>query len=280
MGNNTMPKCQCPNCSAIGTHKYSVRRRGGNMAYLCDFHSRYLENYATENNYRLGEQKVNGFTYSVELETMHSEFQARLELLLAGYIPTSDSTVDVEFKSPIYEGLNAIKAYLPSIQWMIDENLIVIDNHCGTHFHVGHHNYINSKYMHYIRRFYHSLFVPLSDAMRENDEKATAIFGRGFGYWSQAINRRCDAMEHTNFINVQHEYSIEFRRMYFSNAEQYSRGIDFCKAVTAKVINGFCMKVENMNLTEYQTLTESQKEELKKAADKTARQIVKVFEKA
>lgn len=280
MGNNTMPKCQCPNCSAIGTHKYSVRRRGGNNAFLCDFHARYLEGYSTENNYRLGGEKANGFTYSIELETMRPEFQARLELLLAGYIPTSDCTVDVEFKSPIYEGLNAVKAYLPSIQWMLDANLIAIDGHCGSHFHVGHHDYINSRYMSYIRRFYHSLFVPLCDAMRENNEKATAIFGRDFGQWATTIDRNSNAMEHTNFINVQHEYSIEFRRMFFANADQYSRGIDFCKAVTAKIVNGFCMKVESMGLYEGQTLTADQKAELKKAADKTARQIVKVFEKA
>ena len=280
MGNNTMPKCQCPNCSAIGTHKYPVRRRGGNMAYLCNFHSHYLESYSTENNYRLGEQKANGFTYSIECETIRPAFQARLELLLAGYIPTSDCTVDVEFKSPIYEGLNAVKAYLPSIQWMLDENLIVIDENCGTHFHVGHHDYINSKYMNYIRRFYHSLFVPLCEAIQENDSKATAIFGRGFGHWAEPIDRNSDEMEHTNFINVQHEYSLEFRRMFFANAEQYSRGIDFCKAVTAKVINGFCMKVESMGLYEGQRLTQAQIDELTKAANKTARQIVKVFEKA
>ena len=280
MGNNTMPRCQCPNCSAIGTHKYPVRRRGGNMAYLCDFHSRYLESYSTENNYRLGEQKANGFTYSIECETMRPEFQARLELLLAGYIPTSDCTVDVEFKSPIYEGLNAVKAYLPSIQWMLDENLIVIDENCGTHFHVGHHDYINSKYMNYIRRFYHSLFVPLSRALEENNSKATEIFGRNFGYWAQSINENTDADEHTNFINVQHDYTIEFRRAFFRNDKQYSRCADFCRKITEKVVNTFCVEVENLGLIEGQTLTVEQKACLKKAADKAAKQMIKVFEKA
>lgn len=265
-----MPRCQCPNCNAIGTHKYPVRRRGGNNAYLCDFHARYLEGYSTENNYRLGGEKANGFTYSIELETMRPEFQARLELLLAGYIPTSDPTVDVEFKSPIYEGLNGVKSYLPSIQWMLDEGLITIDGSCGTHFHVGHHDYINSYYMAYIRQFYNILFVPLCDAMRENREKVKAIFGRDFAYWAQPITGNSDAMDHTNFINVEHEYSLEFRLMFFSNAKQYSRGIDFCKAVTEKVISGFCMKIASVESMA----------ELEKAANKTARQIVKAWEKA
>lgn len=279
MGSNKNPVCQCPNCNAIGVHKFSVRRRGGGNAFLCDYHKRSLESYFTENNLRLGNMKKNGLTYSIELETSMANFRARLELCVAGFLPTSDSTVYAEFKSPIYQGMNALKAFLPSIQVLINDGDLAIGRECGTHFHVGHDTYINRKYMDYIRRFYHSLFVPLNDALVEEDEKATRLFGRGFGYWSSGIDNRTPAGEHTNFINTQHDYTLEFRRCFFKNAEQYAVCADFCREVTEKVIESFCKEVERLGVVEGQRLTEEQKALLKKAADKTAKQIVKVFKK-
>lgn len=280
MGNNTMPKCSCPFCSQLGTHKYAVRRRGGGNAFLCDYHATHLESYSRENGYRIGEMKKNGFTYSVELETSFTTFRARLELCLAAFIPTSDITVSVEYKSAIYNGMNGLKAFLPSIEDLITAGDMRIGRECGTHFHVGHDTYINARYMNYIRRFYHSLFVPLSDACLANPSKATELFGRDFGEWARPVDSMTEAEEHTNFINVQHDYSLEFRRCFFRNAAQYSHCADFCRAVTAHVVNGFCVQVEKLGLTEGQRLTVEQKEILRKAAAKTARAIVKEFEKA
>ena len=278
MGNNTTPKCSCPFCNEIGTRKYSVRRRGGNNAFLCDYHATHLESYGRENAFRIGEMKKNGLTYSVELETSRADFRARLELCVAGFIPTSDCTVYAEFKSPIYNGANALKAYIPSIDDLKNEGNIAINSTCGTHLHIGHNKYINSLYISYIRRFYHSLFVPLSDALIMNDEKATSIFGRGFGEWSRPVNIHTDADEHTNYINVQHSYSLEFRRCFFKNAMQYASCVDFCREITETVIKGFCMKVEKMGLREGQTLTTDQKRELTKYAKKTGEKLVKIFQ--
>lgn len=278
MGNNTTPKCSCVNCNNLGRFSHPVRRRGNGNAYLCEAHERSLESYFTENSQRLGTQKVNGMTYSIELETMRPDKTARIELCIASFLPTSDCTVDAEFKSPIYEGANAVKAFLPSLEWLCFSGHMVIDDHCGTHFHVGHHDYINPLYMSYIRRFYHSLFVPLSNAMTDDRSKAAAIFGRDFGNWNTPINTSTNSEEHTNFINVQHEYTIEFRSAFFRNAAQYSSCVDFCRKVTELVIKGFCMKVHDMNLRENQTLAVEQKAILKKAADKTAVKLVKLFE--
>lgn len=278
MGDNTTPKCSCEGCNNIGRYAYPIRRRGNGNAYLCDFHQHSLESYYRKNTFHLGTPKANGMTYSIELETMNPQFQARIELCIAGFLPTSDCTVDAEFKSPIYEGMNAVKAYLPTIQWLIDNGQIVIDSHCGTHFHAGHKDYINELYMDYIRRFYHSLFVPLSDALVANDAKATEIFGRGFGDWNERITTNTPATRHTNFINTQHDNTLEFRRMFFKNAAQYSRGCDFCRKVTDTVIKGFCVKVETLGLMNGQSLTIEQKTALKKAADKTAQKLVKLFE--
>lgn len=279
MGSNKTPKCQCPNCSALGIYKYAVRRRGGGNAFLCEYHKRSLESYFTENSVRIGNMKQNGLTYSVELETSRVTFRARLELCVAGFLPTSDSTVYAEFKSPIYNGANGLKAFLPSIGDLINDGDLSIGSECGSHLHIGHDKYINARYMDYIRRFYHSLFVPLSDELKANEEKATQLFGRNFGYWSEAINSSTNPQEHTNFINTQHSYSLEFRRCFFKTPEQYSKCIDFCRVVVEKVIHGFCEKVEAMGLAEGQRLTPEQKTELKKAAEKVSKQIVKEFRK-
>lgn len=279
MGSNKNPVCQCPNCNALGVHKFAVRRRGGGSAFLCDYHKRSLESYFTKNSLRIGNMKQNGLTYSIELETSAANFRARLELCVAGFLPTSDSTVYAEFKSPIYQGMNALKAYLPSIQDMINDGDLRIGSECGTHFHVGHDTYINRRYMDYIRRFYHSLFVPLCNALMEDDEKSTRLFGRSFGFWSDIINNCTNPEEHRNFINTQHSYTLEFRRCFFKNAEQYAICADFCREVTEKVINSFCKEVERLGVVEGQRLTEEQKAALKKAADKAGRQIVKVFQK-
>lgn len=277
MASNKNPICQCVNCNNRGWKKYPIRRRGGGNAYLCEYHAHSLESYFAENSLRIGEMKVNGFTYSIELETSAADFNARLELCVAGFLPTADSTVYAEFKSPIYNGANALKAFLPSIQWLLDENHIEIDRTCGTHFHVGHDTMINALTMSYIRRFYHSLFLPLSLELEQNDSKATELFGRGFGRWAEPITANCGAEEHCNFINTQHDNTLEFRRAFFRNAEQYSRCADFCRKVTEKVCKTFCAKVYALGLERGDRLTEEQKTELKKAADKTARQIVKLF---
>lgn len=277
MGNNTNPKCSCVNCNNIGRFAHPVRRRGNGNAYLCEYHERALESYFTENNTRLGTPKVNGMTYSIELETMRPDRDARIELCIASFLPTSDCTVDAEFKSPIYEGANAVKAFLPSIEWLIENGHMAIDSHCGTHFHCGHHDYINPLTMNYIRRFYHSLFVPLCNAMKDNRDKASAIFGRDFGEWNSPIDTSVHAETHTNFINTQHEYTLEFRSAFFKNAAQYSDCVDFCRKVTEIVIKGFCMKVVELGVHEGDRLTEEQKAILKKAADKVAVKLVKLF---
>ena len=280
MGNNTMPKCACPFCNEIGTHKYAVRRRGGGNAFLCDYHATHLESYGRENSFRIGSMKKNGMTYSYENETSFSDFQARLELCVAGFIPTSDCTVNAEYKSPIYNGANALKAFLPSVEDLITAGHMRIGDNCGTHLHIGHDKYINARYMSYIIRFYHSLFVPLSDALCADNAKATEIFGRDFGGWARPVSSRTDAEEHTNFVNVQHDYSLEWRRCFFRNAAQYSRCVDFCRACTEIVINTFCVQVERLGLAQGQSLTAEQKALLTKAADKAARKMVKEFEQA
>jgi hypothetical protein len=116
--------------------------------------------------------------------------------------------------------------------------------------------------------------------MQDDSEKVKRIFGRDFVGYASPITNRTEATNHSNFINVQHDNTLEWRICVYRNAEQYAHCVDVIADMSSKVFNTFCAKVIEMGLTEGQTLTAEQKAELKKSADKTARQIVKVWEKA
>lgn len=281
MGNNTMPKCTCVNCSNIGKYAYGVRRRGMNNAYLCEYHKSGLESYFTENNNFSGKPKKHGLTFGIEFETDSATTYGRLEMMLEDFLPTSDGSINgPEFKSPIFYGTNAIKAFLPTIDDLIFSGNIGLDwTENGTHTHVGHVTFLNALTMGYIRRFYHSLFVPLNNALKDSPAKTTAIFGRNFTYYASSINSNSDAMNHCNFINVQHNNTIEWRLAQYHNARQYSACLDFCRKASEIVFNDFCAKIIEDGLTENQRLSDEKKEELKKLAQKTGQKLVKAWEK-
>lgn len=299
MGNNTMPKCACRMCNQLGINKFPVRRRGGNNAYLCEWHTRHMDPYSAENPVYIGDTKASGETFSYELETMCPTLMTRIELCIAGFRPTSDCTVDVEFKSPIYNGFNGVSAYFPSIQDLLESGDMRIDSNCGTHFHCGQKDYITPVYMAYIRRFYHSLFLPLFAEIAKDSEKVERIFGRPVSGWAGLASRNTSAVKHELFVNTQHEYTLEFRNAKFVTAAQYVECAKLCREIMRKIVATFCPVVESLGLASrpfdqkklfddngngynagiYQ-LSEEERITLKKAADKTARQIVKVWEKA
>ena len=280
MGNNRMPKCACVTCNALGVYKLPVRKRGNGNAYLCSHHWNFMDDYSAENPVRLGTAKKNGFTFSIELETNRPTKKARMELCINGYRPTSDCTVGCEFKSPIYEGLNAVKAILPSIQDLLNDNDIEIGSNCGTHFHVGQREHINARNIECLGRFYHSLFVPLCESMKSNRDKTINIFGRDFGEWATTINSNSNAYNHTNFINLQHSYTIEYRLCKFVTCAQYALAVDMCKEFTRIIIDSFLIPYENMGSPSRAYTTQEQKDKLKRLAEKTGQKLVKAFENA
>ena len=273
-----LPKCSCPNCQNIGTHKVQVFRRGkAGHAYICDFHYRQNESYYTKNNNKQGTTKKNAFTIGVEFETSFSTEKARIEFMQSGYLPTHDSTVNCEYKSPIFNGLNSLSKHCVTFERLINENQLQVNNDCGTHLHIGNTEYLNRETLEYIRRFYHSLFIPLSEAMKENPQATERLFGRSLGYWNRPITENTNAREHTNFINMQHDFTIEFRTCKFINAKQYMNCAKFCVDCVTTIINNF---VEHFNdeptdARRYPTKTAYRKHK----AQVTAKKLVKLFEK-
>ena len=207
--------------------------RGNRQAYLCPDCARRIYSYYEENNTWTGTFAKEPWTCSQELETMRPTYKARVEFEANGFIPTHDSTVDVEFKSPIYRNFKSIVHYAKTVERLIDSGDIAIDSHCGTHTHVGNANFIHEDNMRkYFRnaQFYTAFFKPLSNAMREDSEKVRALFGRNFGGWAEYPDFTYPE-EHTNWINVQHDCTLEFRIFRFTTADTYSAGVMFVKTL-------------------------------------------------
>ena len=279
-----IPVCMCKDCQAVGTVRVPIAKRGNRYGYMCDFHARRLEGYSVENDYRHGNRKKNGFTFSKELEVSMATTKARGELVDFGFKATSDCTVSAEFKSPIYEGLNALSKQCVSIEKLMAEHEISIGDECGTHFHVGHVDYINGETMRYLRRFNNSLFVPLSEAIMADVEKSARFFGRRPNHWAEPItahsvsgNLPGFSMEHSAMFNLQHDYTIEFRQAKFVSASQYMAVAKFARDCVNAIIENF---IKHFNDTEWDTNRYANRTEYRKhKAEVTAKKMVKLYEK-
>lgn len=274
----------CINCGAIETNtpfiRISADRRGGRIGMICPDCMRQRA-YSWENRAEHGVNTRNR-TYSIELETMRPTAKATYELAENGILPSSDCTVDSEFKTPIYHNLKSPVRLTKTIQRLIDGGEMVIDSHCGTHFHVGmpndemnvpcfdrHHYAHNNSRIGVTRRFINSLFTPVSDWMIAHPAETVAVFGRNFGHWAQPITMSSDAMTHENWINLQHSYSIEFRLCFFRDAAQYALCMNTCDKIFSALETHFWNGFDSRNTAER-----------KAAAAKTARYIIRILEKA
>lgn len=270
------PKCLY--CNNEGTVRVQLASRGGRSAWLCDEHASRMgdESYYRDNSTRRGNAN-HGFTFSIELEMHRPTATMRAELEVVDFIPTQDCTTDTEFKSPIYESLKPLPKKLATIEKLINEGHGTVTEADGTHFHVGHKDSINATTMDYLRRFYHSLFIPLCEAMKSNSEATVKLFGRNFVHYASPINASTNPTNHANFINLQHDNTIEYRLCKFNNAEQYVNVAKFCKDCTTAIINNFIehFNDENFDTRRYANITEYRRHK----ASVTAQKLVKLFEK-
>lgn len=287
-----IPTCNCVGCNAIGTVAREMPNRGGRMAWLCDYHANRLMSYSTENHNRIGNKKCHGGTFSVELETSYSDSQARAELLNAGFIPTSDCTVDVEYKSSIYEGLNALSKQCLTIDKLVNEYRLEMGDECGTHFHYGHRDYINPMTMNWIEEYYKDLFTPINDLVLAcNPEKVAEFFGRdltdrtslegqsgGDDGYAQSIDFDYPTA-HKNWINIQHDWTVEFRVCKYRSATQYMRLAKTIKTIGEALVTDFLKHYNDSKIdgTRYHSIDDWRKHCAIKAGKKMARKLEKAM---
>ena len=244
---NKMTMATCVYCGIEKSTDFMIRvpmsNRGKKHAYICSHcaSSHAVESYSTENNKRRGMNIGGGFTYSVEFETATDTPELRAELTSVGFIPSHDCTVACEYKSPIYNNLKPLAKKLQTVEKLCNHGYASVDETCGTHFHVGHESAISPYTMMIIEGYYHELFTPLSDYLLSHADDTRRVFGRELGTYNYAtpINGGTWEQGHSNFINIQHDYTLEFRLCRFRTAGQYMHVAKLCKDITACIITNF-----------------------------------------
>ena len=242
--------CAYPNCNHVlqPNEGHGFRTKYG-QRYLCYNHmlNHGLYDYTYEGFANVGTPKSTSLAHhpvGEEFETMRDGESVKrynsLKMILVDshFIPSSDSTVYVEYKSPIQEGLGTISKLLDTIE---REGFI----HCFSHESCGAHMHGYTSNIAPVRSYYHSLFIPLCEYIRNMDsEKRVATFGRDFSMWASPINASTYECQHENFINVQHENTIEFRLPKITSASQYLNVLKFWREATHHIEKNFttCLK--------------------------------------
>ena len=215
------------------------RDRGGRVAYMCPTCADHMGGYSHENTATRGKVGCGGgFTYSIELETNTPDSHMQAYMLKNDWDSTRDCTVDVEYKSPIFQSLNPIKKMLVTLEQMQAAGDFSVGSNCGTHFNVGIIDGIGAWTMDSIRERYGMLFGQLSDYLAANPEKCKLVFGRPLdpNGWARPWYYGDDPETHTLFINTQHNTHLEFRTAKFRTAAQYMHMAKMCKEIVKTIL--------------------------------------------
>ena len=268
--------------SMVGT---PMPNRGGRVAYMCRDCATRNRFYHTSNTELQGKAKDNGVMVGHEIELANHDDFARNVLFEYGCIPTNDSSLSgyrtCEFVTGIQQGLNISSKMWATLEDLMQCGHIQINDSCGTHFHAS----INSMkdgngqqtYMDYIRRFYHSLFVPLANEMRANPEKTRRLFGRNFTGYARGIDENADPHSRYNFINVTNNSNIEFRLNRFVSAKQAQTVTKMEVEMVKCIVKNFC---EHFMDTEWDRRRYEKRTAYRKhKAQVTANKLVKLFHK-
>lgn len=282
-------KCTC--CHAVHLTAEMVQtkmpNRGGAHAYMCNHCANRNEHYHATNNKNRGTQKANGVHVGTELEVSFNDMHARNIMFEYGLIPTNDCSLcgvnTCEFVTGVQSGLNIASKMVVTIENLINGGHLEINDSCGTHFHVSINDMKNEHgkqvYISYIKRFYHSLFIPLCEAMQANPEATKKLFGRYFqDDYCKIINQYSNPdYDRYLFINVRANSNIEFRLNKFQSAKQMQNLMKMEVEMVQTIITNFC---EHFNDTPKDTRRyPTQKAYRKHKAQTTAKKLVKLFEK-
>ena len=206
-----------------------------NGVWVCADHrgKKNLKGYCDENGEMIGSGNADNISISIELESMGRSTHARAYLVKNKFMATSDSTVDIEYKSPIYTSECALSKIVGGVEYMDkndDYDFSVNNDNCGIHTHYGfidNHFDFRTLYGHY-----RLLFEPLNEIVANELDgfDREKIFGRSFEYYNKICSFSCPD-SHENWINIQHKNTLEIRMPRFNNANDYMRFVKCFKKI-------------------------------------------------
>ena len=257
-------KATCKHCGQTiqpenGIIQESLKK---NYYFICVECNNKHYNYTTTNNKKNNSPKKHNITVSYEFESMTRDNR----LYDYGFLPTSDQTVAIEWKTPIYQSLNGLSKIFKSID---DLGLIYNSEAVGCHSNTGFVNgFSNSQYQ-LLKDFYIIMFQDLSDHLKNNPDKSTKLFGRPLNRWCEPITINSNVLSHYNYINISHRTHLENRVTKFINYRQFMQATKF---------NIDCLKCIQKNLFLNYDKGFS-REKLEKKAHVISRKLVKLFNK-
>lgn len=143
----------------------------------------------------------------------------------------SDCTVSGEMPTQPMEGLGRVSKILQSLE-LHNQLAILSHNSCGAHIHA------QCNDISYVRRYYHSIFLPLNRYICDmSSERRVEVFGSDFRYYATRIDERTNPLEHTNIFNTQHAHTLEFRLPRVIGYKQYMNCIKFWREVVCYINN-------------------------------------------
>lgn len=287
-------------------------KRGGNPKYVCERCDRTNERYHVQNNAIVGKDYKHEICTGCEIEASDSDAIARNAFFEYHCIATHDGSLrsdsfgnryesvygsdgtTAEYVTPIMNGLPTASKLALTMQRLVDGGHLKMNSSCGTHFHVSVNNMKdadgNAVYMSYIRRFYNSLFMPLTVHLANHPEDTEKVFGRYFGQYRHQITWTATQEDHDDryyYINCMADNNIEFRLNKFVNAKQYQALMKMCIEMTECIVKNFCehFNDENINVKLYNRIDRNGNKVASKTAyrkhkaDVTADKLVKIFQK-
>ena len=188
---------------------------------------------------------------------------ARAYFVKNNFLPTYDSTVDIEYKSPIYTSELPLAKIIGAVEFMNDNpnyQFSVNNEDCGIHTHYG---FMDNHYdFRELYNHYEKLFGGLDNLIAEMPSSArVAIFGRDFEHYNRKLDMRYPD-RHENWINIQHRYTLEIRMPRFTSANQYMRFLKCFKKIFKALSTFYINRGRN-----------------ERAAIKAGEKMVKVFKK-
>lgn len=168
-------------------------------------------------------------TMSIELE-VSEELSPILSNFLedSGFIETEDSSVESEWKSPIYNDYWLLKQVLQEIDFYMQRGGIgweklMFNDTTGAHISSS----CNGLKMVALRKHYIDLFHPLYVWLVDNPEACEKIYGRKPNQYARlAKNPSNVILSKNNYINVMHDNWIEFRLPKIRDISQYCVVLD------------------------------------------------------
>lgn len=298
------PTAKCSRCGRIFDVTNMVgtisRKRGNQPEYMCARCAAQNERYHAINDKVLGTSKKNNVLCGIEFECSFSDEYARNAIFEYGFIPTHDASLrsegagrrygydgnTCEYVSPLMKGLNRASKFALTCEHMINEGSLKVNASCGTHFHVSinsmkdasGNNVGHNSYMDMIRRFYHSLFLPLQNAMNSDLATVERMFGRCNNHYCESITEYArPESDRYLWVNVKADNNIEFRLNRFINAKQCQNLMKMEVEMVQCIVTNFCEHFmdDNFDRTRYAKRTHYRKHK----ADVTANKLVKIYNK-